>query len=522
MDLVAPAERRLVAFGPFRFDQTSRLLSREGVEVPLPPRVLGVLALLVARPGELVTKQELMSAVWRDAFVTETSLSEAISVLRQTLGDDPQKPTYIQTLHRRGYRFIAPVQVVLPPDGPSHTALPPRGESHGDRPREGGSHSVADSGGFRLQAQDPAKAERPSAQRPAPAHADAEYAAAEPYPRLSLVVSWTITLFALILAASAVWAYLRTTAPPSRSAARFRIALPEGVALSRSGAPIAVSPDGSIVAVAGCGGLPAEAGSDSSEAGSDRTEAGRHTGDECGIYLRPLSQADATRVAGTEGGASPFFSPDGRWLGYFADRELRKIAIAGGSPIALAPAATPFGATWTRDGRIVFAASADGGLSIVPANGGPVQPLTTPASGEGGHRWPDALADGSAVVFTVAAHARQADRHYAGVVSLRTGAWSRLLDGVSAARASMPGYLVAQRGADLVAAAFDPRALSVSGLAVAVASNPAASAASPQFAASTAGTLVTGGAGRGVLDIVINWDADLRRLVPPAQPSVLR
>ena len=98
-----------VAFGPagsglrpFVFDRRSRLLWREGAEVPLPPRVLGVLDLLLERRGQLVQKQELISSVWRDAYVTETSLAEAVSVLRQALGDDRQQPTFVQTLHRRG------------------------------------------------------------------------------------------------------------------------------------------------------------------------------------------------------------------------------------------------------------------------------------------------------------------------------------------------------------------------------------------------------------------------------------
>ena len=56
-----------------------------------------------------MSRQELIDTVWKDAFVTDTSLAEAVSVLRQVLGDDPQSPTYIQTLHRRGYRFVAPV-----------------------------------------------------------------------------------------------------------------------------------------------------------------------------------------------------------------------------------------------------------------------------------------------------------------------------------------------------------------------------------------------------------------------------
>ena len=96
-------------FGPFAFDPSNQLLWRGGQEVPLPPRVVGVLGLLIARPGEVVSRQELIDAVWKDAFVSDTSLAEAISFLRQALGDDPQQPSYIQTVHRRGYRFLPPV-----------------------------------------------------------------------------------------------------------------------------------------------------------------------------------------------------------------------------------------------------------------------------------------------------------------------------------------------------------------------------------------------------------------------------
>src|SRR5215470_9363957 len=98
-----------VSFGPFRFDRANRILSKDGVELPLPPRVLGILEHLVARPGSVVSKQALMDAVWKDAYVTETSLTEAVSQLRQALGDDPQQPAYVQTVHRRGYRFVASI-----------------------------------------------------------------------------------------------------------------------------------------------------------------------------------------------------------------------------------------------------------------------------------------------------------------------------------------------------------------------------------------------------------------------------
>src|SRR5689334_15266276 len=110
-----------VSFGPFAFDRQSRLLWRDGAEVALPPRVLGVLELLLDRAGQVVARQDLLDAVWKDAFVTDTSLAEAVSFLRQALGDDPQSPRYIQTVHRRGYRFVAPI---LGSDPGSAAAVP--------------------------------------------------------------------------------------------------------------------------------------------------------------------------------------------------------------------------------------------------------------------------------------------------------------------------------------------------------------------------------------------------------------
>src|SRR5918993_2943097 len=98
-----------LAFGQFSFDRVSRLLRRDDEVLAVPPRVLAVLELLLEHAGEVVSRQALIETVWKDAFVTDTSLAEAVSVLRQTLGDDPQSPAFIQTVHRRGYRFIAAV-----------------------------------------------------------------------------------------------------------------------------------------------------------------------------------------------------------------------------------------------------------------------------------------------------------------------------------------------------------------------------------------------------------------------------
>jgi DNA-binding winged helix-turn-helix (wHTH) protein len=451
-----PAQGRLVAFGPFTFDRVSRLLRRDGVEVPLPPRVLGVLVLLLEPPGEVVTKQALITAVWRDAFVTETSIAEAISVLRQTLGDDPQRPTYVQTLHRRGYRFIADV---VDADARASQAL----------------------------------AASPIAPM---AEAAAAVALVEPEPRLSLLVPWTIALFAVLTAAMAVWRYAETTAPVTVAPVRFSIPLPAGVTMATAGAPLAVSNDGSTIAFAAC----------------DVTR--------CAIYLRPLSQPDATPVAGTTGGTSPFFSVDGRTLGFFAEGRLRTIALGGGAPVDVAPATEALGAAWLPDGRLVFARDAAEGLFVVGPTGENLRPLTTPSPGQGGHRWPASAAGGEFVVFSVSA-TPAGDEHYGALVSLRTGRWGRILDGVGSVRVPTPDHLLAQRSDGLVASWLDARTHALIGLPVPVVSAGLGPGA-PRYAVNDAGTLVTAAPSGDALHVVLHWAGELRRLVPPPQPALPR
>ena len=109
--------RQTVSFGPFQFDRRGLLLSTKGSPLSIQPKSLLVLRCLVDRPGEVVFKQELMDLVWGDAVVTENSLVEAIRMLRLAIGDDPRTPTYIETVHRRGYRFIATVSENREPPG---------------------------------------------------------------------------------------------------------------------------------------------------------------------------------------------------------------------------------------------------------------------------------------------------------------------------------------------------------------------------------------------------------------------
>ena len=103
-----------VGFGEFLLDGGNARLWRGTQALTLPPKVLAVLQHLVRHAGQLVTKDELWRAVWPDVTVTDAALTVCLSELRQALGDDPKAPRFIETVHRRGYRFIAPVAATQP------------------------------------------------------------------------------------------------------------------------------------------------------------------------------------------------------------------------------------------------------------------------------------------------------------------------------------------------------------------------------------------------------------------------
>ena len=103
--ILGPVSGGALSFGPYRFVAGDGLW-RHGEPVALPPRAMAVLTALLNKPGIVVSRQELMDAAWPGTFVTDSSLLEAIGLLREVFGDNPRKPSYIQTVHRRGYRFI--------------------------------------------------------------------------------------------------------------------------------------------------------------------------------------------------------------------------------------------------------------------------------------------------------------------------------------------------------------------------------------------------------------------------------
>ncbi len=119
------------------------------------------------------------------------------------------------------------------------------------------------------------------------------------------------------------------------------------------------------------------------------------------LFTRKLDQPSATELNITQGATSPFFSPDGQWIGFAANRKLRKISVEGGSEIVLCDTGSSYtGADWGEDGNIVTGLHPSAGLSRVSSAGGTPVPVTQLQGDERTHRWPQILPGGRAILFT--------------------------------------------------------------------------------------------------------------------------
>ena len=126
--------RQLYEFGPFRLDVDERLLMRDGRMTPLPPKVFDTLLVLVENRGRVVSKDELMQSLWPDTFVEESNLTQNISQLRRALGDGAADAQYIETIPKRGYRFVAGVQSLAGADMSTAEAIAVNGYAPASAP----------------------------------------------------------------------------------------------------------------------------------------------------------------------------------------------------------------------------------------------------------------------------------------------------------------------------------------------------------------------------------------------------
>jgi eukaryotic-like serine/threonine-protein kinase len=212
------------------------------------------------------------------------------------------------------------------------------------------------------------------------------------------------------------------------------------------------------------------------------------------LCLRPLNQFETKLIGGTEGAYNPFFSPDGNWVGFFADNKLKKVSLAGGEPVTLCEARNPVGADWGPNDIIFFGDQEGGTLTRVSSSGGTPQAIPI-----GGIQAPDVevLPDGKWLLYSTG-QTSNPDYHEIRAVSVETGKGSVLIQGGSNPRYLPSGHLVFTRAANLMAAPFDLETRTVTGPAVAVMEGVKSEMyGNSQFSFSNNGTLayVAGAAG---------------------------
>jgi len=166
------------------------------------------------------------------------------------------------------------------------------------------------------------------------------------------------------------------------------------------------------------------------------------------LHTRLLHQNQVTPLAGTENAYSPFFSPDGEWIGFFADGKLKKVSVEGGAVVTLCDAPDPDGASWGDDGNIIATLDGVHGLWRLTSSGGTPVPLTKLNPGEVTHRWPQ-LPGSQAVVFTAHTRLVNYDDANIDVVSLKTGERKTVLRGGFSP--PLPGYFQRNRAPGLPA-----------------------------------------------------------------------
>ena len=247
----------------------------------------------------------------------------------------------------------------------------------------------------------------------------------------------------LLVGGSAIWLG-RAQPRPQGNAVHFVVSLPSTAQLAGLDFPsLAISPDGSTLAFV----------------------ASR--GSQTQLFVRAMSGLESTPLPGTTNAVAPFFSPDGRWVAFFAGGELKKVALSGGTPVTLCEAPVGLGGSWNQNDVILFAATTGSGISQVSAYGGRPQRTSTldVAKGEFSHRWPEWLPGAKTILYTVGTVGSWNDAQIVAQ-SLPTGERSVVVQGGSNPRYLASGHLLYVRNGVIMSVPFDANRVMVTGTAV--------------------------------------------------------
>lgn len=472
------AHPKLLRIGECSLDLSSGELERAGVRMRLPEQPFRVLELLAAHPHEVVSRELLKARLWpKNSFVDfDTGLNAAVRKLRATLDDDAEAPRYIETLPRRGYRCIAEVEVIAPPE-----PVPAAGAENAPEPG-------------RVPAAAARTGEHPEPQpqtRPTRDQAVRRFA----WPAALVVLGLTAVAVGFLV----IGQYLDPGAAGSSREApadviryNYGLADPERLVTS-PGLSIAVSPDGSRVAYVG----PAEGGTQ--------------------LWVRERERLRSTPVPGSEGARHPFFSPDGRGVGFITDdRQLKVVPSIGDPPLTLVEGGlNPFGGTWAEDGHVYYSTPA--GLIRQTASGGGAPETVADANSAGpevlGYAWPDVLPNGTGAVFTIVRNHIGSD---IAVVDFATGQIRVLVQGELGLYAESGHLIYATETGQLMAAPFDHDALALTAPAVLLPDRVPAGTPPPDLAVSKGGRLLYATRPRRTLEVV--W-VDREGAWVPADPD---
>jgi len=331
-------------FGDIRVDRARVTVTRDGRPVALEPKTFDVLCFLIEHRDHLVSKEELLDAVWKDTFVTANVLTRAVAQLRKAIGDDAREARYIETATKRGYRFIAPVNVAVPPEEPSPA------ESGGEPPAGG----------------DPPLAKPPRA----------------------VPVAWLLMSGVVLVALGWGATFLRRPAAPAPAtlpALRRLTTQPGyngGAAVSADGRSVAYVSDrtgsleifvtgqtleGRELAITSDGGQNIQP-----EWSADGQWLAFHSRQRGGIWIVPSAGGSPRQIV--EFGSGPSWSPDGDRLvftsdagGMVAESELWTVRRDGSDRRQLTQAGRPPGGhrmpSWSHDGRSVVFVVEQGGIA---------------------------------------------------------------------------------------------------------------------------------------------------------------
>jgi DNA-binding winged helix-turn-helix (wHTH) protein len=490
--------RRQYRFSCFLLDLDSGFLRRDGQEVPLRPKSFEVLTHLVLRHGKLVSRDDLVEAVWPNAAVTDNSLAQCLFEIRRALEDDRQ--TIVRTVARRGYVFDASVSVASN-DGP-----PPL-----DKVPETASPSTSSSGIGGVAGVPPWTApndladELHGARDNLPLRIDSR-APARVRRSLKALGLGIAALAGVGLVTAALSGLIGRVPPPETTV--LELAAPDGQRFLGYPATLALSPDARQVVFST---VPA----------GTAVERMQRRGASGGspLMIRALNLPTAQALKGTEGGTYPFWSPDGKRVGFLANAGadnggvLRTVRLADGSVSAVADVALGRGA-WSASG-IVFTGS-DGRLYQVSEDGGPPRPVTEldVSRGEYRHAWPTFLPDGRRFLYLalsiderrVTSGLQPDSRSGVYLSSIDSPARTRLLDAVTSIEYAA-GHLLYHRSGSLIAQRFDDGRAQLTGDAIPIVEAIAFSGFDGLMAASTSqsGLLVYQRGGHGLPQGTLTW-----------------